>query len=235
MAAIPAASIARERRVRAYNRRDLRPVRGAAIHRPIRAAGEAGRPCAPRSGRLPAAVQGATRAVRLMRDDRSVELAMPARFVTTNSSAVLSAGLDGLGIVQLAEFVASHHLASGALVRVLPGWRYPSLPLHLVTPTTRKRAARVQAFMDGHTPCWCGGWGHTWKRGRRDHPLASRLFRLRRGRSSRILWLAQYANSHHCCDQRNRSGNKGRRLEGFHECATRGGDQSRTDLIRQGF
>jgi LysR family transcriptional regulator, regulator for bpeEF and oprC len=31
---------------------------------------------------------------------------------------------------------------------VLPGWRYPSLPLHLVTPTTRKRAARVQAFMD---------------------------------------------------------------------------------------
>jgi LysR family transcriptional regulator for bpeEF and oprC len=33
-------------------------------------------------------------------------------------------------------------------VRVLPGWQCPSLPLHLVTPTARKRAARVQAFMD---------------------------------------------------------------------------------------
>ena len=48
----------------------------------------------------------------------------------------------------LAEFVANHHLTSGALVRVLPGWQCPSLPLHLVTPTLRKRTARVQAFMD---------------------------------------------------------------------------------------
>jgi hypothetical protein len=29
----------------------------------------------------------------------------------------------------LAEYVASHHLTSGALVRVLPGWQCPSLPL----------------------------------------------------------------------------------------------------------
>jgi LysR family transcriptional regulator for bpeEF and oprC len=34
------------------------------------------------------------------------------------------------------------------LVRVLPGWQCPSLSLHLVTPTTRRCAARVQAFMD---------------------------------------------------------------------------------------
>jgi LysR family transcriptional regulator for bpeEF and oprC len=60
----------------------------------------------------------------------------------------LSSGLDGLGLIVLAEFVASHHLASGALVRVLPGWQCPSLPLQLVTPTARKRAVRVQAFMD---------------------------------------------------------------------------------------
>lgn len=86
--------------------------------------------------------------VRLTRDGRTLELAMSARFVTTDSSAVLSAGLDGLGIIQIAEWVAAHHLASGALIRVLPGWHCPSLPLHLVTPTTRQRTARVQAFMD---------------------------------------------------------------------------------------
>jgi hypothetical protein len=78
---------------------------------------------------------------------------VPARFVTTDSAAALSAGLDGLGIIVLAEFVASHYLASRALVRVLPGWQCPSLPLLLVTPTSRKRAARVQAFMDwAHHP-----------------------------------------------------------------------------------
>jgi LysR family transcriptional regulator for bpeEF and oprC len=91
---------------------------------------------------------GKMRPVTLIREGRQTELDVPARFVTTDSAAALSAGLDGLGIIVLAEFVASQHLASGALVRVLPGWQCPSLPLHLVTPTTRKRAARVQAFMD---------------------------------------------------------------------------------------
>jgi LysR family transcriptional regulator for bpeEF and oprC len=76
------------------------------------------------------------------------ELDVPARFLTTDSAAALSAGLDGLGIVVLAEFVASHYLTSGALVRVLPGWQCPLLALNLATPTTRKLAARVPAFMD---------------------------------------------------------------------------------------
>jgi LysR family transcriptional regulator, regulator for bpeEF and oprC len=94
------------------------------------------------------ASSGKVRPVTLRRDGRDFELDVPARFVTTDSAAALSAALDGLGIIVLAEFVASHYLTSGALVRVLPGWQCPSLPLHLVTPTTRKRTARVQAFMD---------------------------------------------------------------------------------------
>jgi len=60
--------------------------------------------------------------------ERTLDVAMPTRFVTTDSGALLNAGLDGLGI-QVAEFVASHHLASGALIRVLPTWRSPALPL----------------------------------------------------------------------------------------------------------
>ena len=94
------------------------------------------------------AASGKVRPVSLRREGRDFELDVPARFVTTDSAAALSAALDGLGIIVLAEFVASHHLTSGGLVRVLPGWQCPSLPLHLVTPTTRKRTARVQAFMD---------------------------------------------------------------------------------------
>ncbi len=91
---------------------------------------------------------GRVRPVTLTREARKIEFDVPARFVTTDSAAALSAGLDGLGIIVLAEFVACHYLVGGALVRVLPGWQCPSLPLHLVTPTTRKRAARVQVFMD---------------------------------------------------------------------------------------
>jgi LysR family transcriptional regulator for bpeEF and oprC len=91
---------------------------------------------------------GRLRPVVLQRDGQVVEQEVPARFVTTDSAAALSAGLDGLGLIVLAEFVAAHHVASGALVPVLPLWHCPSLPLHLVTPNARRRAARVQVFMD---------------------------------------------------------------------------------------
>lgn len=86
--------------------------------------------------------------VVLQRGGRQVAVPVPARLVTNDSGAVLAAGLDGLGIVQIAEFVAAHHLASGALLRVLPAWQCPALPLHLLTPGTRHRPARVQVFID---------------------------------------------------------------------------------------
>jgi LysR family transcriptional regulator for bpeEF and oprC len=98
-------------------------------------------------GYLPA-TKGQIRAVRLSRDDRTVEVEMPSRFVTSDNGALLSAGLDGLGIIQIMEFVASHHLASGALLRVLPTWRCAALPLNFLTPTARHRTARVQVFAD---------------------------------------------------------------------------------------
>ena len=98
-------------------------------------------------GYLPAGA-ARVRPLLLSRDGDTAESVPQTRFVTTDSGAVLQAGLDGIGIIQVADFVASHHLASGALVRVLPGWECPALPLHLVTPTARRRAARVQVFMD---------------------------------------------------------------------------------------
>lgn len=94
------------------------------------------------------ASSGKLRPVTLQREGHRVEFDVPARLVTTDSAAALSAGLDGAGLLVVAEFVAAHSLASGSLVRVLPGWHCPSLPLNLVTPTARRRAARVQVFMD---------------------------------------------------------------------------------------
>ena len=90
--------------------------------------------------------------LRLMRDGRALVAELPNRFVTNDSGALLAAGLDGLGIIRIARFVASHHLASGALIEVLPGWQCPELALNLVTPTARQRTVRVQAFIDWVVP-----------------------------------------------------------------------------------
>jgi len=81
-------------------------------------------------------------------DGHRTEVELPARLLTTDSAVALSAGLDGLGLIRLARFVAQPYLASGALLPVLPGWQCPSLPLQLVTPTARRRTSRVQVFMD---------------------------------------------------------------------------------------
>lgn len=64
---------------------------------------------------------------------------------TTDSGCALQWILAGGGIGLLSEFVAAS--AGSSLVRVLPEWRGPTLPLHLVTPGTRLRLARVQAFL----------------------------------------------------------------------------------------
>ena len=95
-----------------------------------------------------AAGRGELGALRLARDGRCQQVDVPTSLVTNDSGALLSAGLDGIGLIQVAEIVARPHLASGALVRVLPDWHCPSLPLQLVSPTTRQRTARVQAFME---------------------------------------------------------------------------------------
>ncbi|TXH89448.1 MAG: LysR family transcriptional regulator [Rhodoferax sp.] len=87
------------------------------------------------------------RPIQLQKKDETLDLLVPARFVTTDSAAALSAGLDGVGIVVLAGFVADNYLRSGALVEVLPGWRCPPLPLNFVTPTTQHRTQRVKLFM----------------------------------------------------------------------------------------
>lgn len=91
---------------------------------------------------------GRRRPIRLLQAGQAVEVEVPARLVTTDSAAALAAALDGLGIVQLADFVAAPHVDQGRLQRVLPDWRCPSLPMQWVTPTARGRTARVQAFMD---------------------------------------------------------------------------------------
>lgn len=88
------------------------------------------------------------RLVSLVCDGRQVDVDVPARLLTTDSAAALAAALDGLGLIVLASFVAAPHLDSGALQRVLPDWACPPLPLHLVTIGARRRAARVQVFMD---------------------------------------------------------------------------------------
>jgi DNA-binding transcriptional LysR family regulator len=82
------------------------------------------------------------------RDGEVVEFPVRYKVALNESNAHMEAVLAGLGISQVAEFAAAPHLASGKLVPVLPQWRCPTVPLHIVYPPNRHVSAKVRAFVE---------------------------------------------------------------------------------------
>lgn len=67
----------------------------------------------------------------------------------TNSSEVIrAAGLAGMGICYAPLWLFSGEIDSGAMQVVLPEWPMRPMPVHLVSPPQRHRAAKVRAFGD---------------------------------------------------------------------------------------
>lgn len=67
---------------------------------------------------------------------------------TNNGDIVVPLLAAGGGIAVLPDFIAATELASGALVRILTDWSLPQAYLHLLSPPSRLRPARVRALSD---------------------------------------------------------------------------------------
>ncbi|MDP5219933.1 substrate binding domain-containing protein [Ruegeria sp. 2205SS24-7] len=65
-----------------------------------------------------------------------------------NSEALCKALMDGLGIGRLPTFVASSHIQSGQLVRLLPEYALPEQALYAIFPERSHVPAKVRAFTD---------------------------------------------------------------------------------------
>jgi DNA-binding transcriptional LysR family regulator len=79
-------------------------------------------------------------------DEARVESA--ARLRINNSLALRDAAARGLGIAQLPLVVAAHAGHTQALVRILPEWEPPRVPVQAVFPGTRYLTPKVRAFID---------------------------------------------------------------------------------------
>ena len=67
---------------------------------------------------------------------------------SNSGDALLPALRAGIGIALLPDFIVGPDLAAGTLEAVLTEWRGPPIALHLMTPPSQLRPARVEVLMD---------------------------------------------------------------------------------------
>ena len=70
-----------------------------------------------------------------------------ARLTVGDAEAQTAAVLAGLGIAQQATWLVQEHLASGAIVEVLPGFATPGLPLYLAWPLARQLTIKTGTLL----------------------------------------------------------------------------------------
>lgn len=75
-------------------------------------------------------------------EDAAVRPAGP--LITDNGDAMLPALKAGLGIARLPDFIVDRELAEGSLVEILSNWAPTNIALHLLTPPSTLRPARVE-------------------------------------------------------------------------------------------
>lgn len=86
--------------------------------------------------------------VRLMKDDKKIEIFSPIKLSTSDATAHLHGILAGLGIGQTFEFMARPHIARGDLVPIMNDWAPPRYPVHIARPAGRFPSVKYQVFAD---------------------------------------------------------------------------------------
>lgn len=65
-----------------------------------------------------------------------------------DGNAYLTAGLTGLGVLWLPEYMAREHTANGALVKLFTDWRVDPMPLYVAYPPNRYVRKQLRVFID---------------------------------------------------------------------------------------
>lgn len=85
---------------------------------------------------------------QLYADLRAVTVDVKARLVVNDFDFVEQAAFSGLGVAMIPAFRCVEALRSQRLLRVLPAWSSPEIPVHAVYPSARHLSPKVKAFVE---------------------------------------------------------------------------------------
>lgn len=84
----------------------------------------------------------------LVRDTQIWKDSPPIKASANSPSILVNLALSGAGITSLATHFARPYIENGTLVRVLPEWECPAIPVWAVFPGRRLLAAKTRVFID---------------------------------------------------------------------------------------
>jgi DNA-binding transcriptional LysR family regulator len=84
----------------------------------------------------------------LTHDGKTITVRPHARFTADNGAALVPAVLAGLGVALLPDFLINDHIASGAMVALLPDYPMPEAGVYVVRPPGGSASCKVRALID---------------------------------------------------------------------------------------
>ena len=82
------------------------------------------------------------------RDGERIQVALPGHIAVNDTNAYTAAGLAGLGIVQMPNFMLEPMIKDGRFEQLLTDWSSDPLPVHVVYPQNRHLSAKVRVFVE---------------------------------------------------------------------------------------
>ena len=84
----------------------------------------------------------------LHREGERIEVQGRHVLTVDDGNAYLAAGLAGLGVLWLPDYMSRPHLARGELVPLFDGWRLDPMPIYLAFPPNRHVSTKLRVFID---------------------------------------------------------------------------------------
>ena len=83
-----------------------------------------------------------------VRGDETIIIPVPACLAVNDSTVYTTAGLQGLGLIQLASYKIESLVHTGLLELVLEDWTSEPMPINIVYPENRHLSAKVRVFVE---------------------------------------------------------------------------------------